>query len=303
MRPDWAKLTDASGSAANIPHAIQALAADRAEDRALARENLWSRLGAQGSRYQATPYAIPFLIDALKRVGSDERVKLLEMIAFFAIGDDQDYLFSEFIPEDLRTEVARKLRMDSSQLHAELEDWVDDAASEREKFGRQFTSEWTGGEALLEDQWIALQCYDAVGDRIGDIIDLLSVSTPGERKWLLTILGYYPEKASISKSAVLELVEGEDDAEVLATAFITLGLIGASRDGECEAILRAYLGSSVPLVQWGAAIGLGWKAERELALARILAKCVEALEETPTGVPYNMGRIDLLADAILESWQ
>ncbi|MET9251079.1 HEAT repeat domain-containing protein [Nonomuraea sp. NPDC003709] len=284
MELSWTELEDASGSAEDIPQIIQMLTAEDAEDRVRARETLWSRLVVHGTRYPATPHAIPLLIGTLRHLGPDERTELLEMIAFFAIGDDQDYLLGAFNPERLRSETTNKRHMPD--------------ADHRQEFSLQDE----GGNAEPKSKRIELQCYDAVGDQIHSVIQLLPTSSPNGRKWILAILGYYPDKSSMSAPAILDLVMREDDEVVLATALISLGLMDTAR-GDSGATLQRFLNNPVDIIRWGAAIGLGWKGAPEPELAEILVGCVESLNEIPTGVPYYMGRIDILAEEILDRWQ
>ena len=61
---DWASLKHAYGSAADVPAMIRQLAS---EDRGDALHAAYGNIFHQGTRYQATPVAIPFLIEIAER--------------------------------------------------------------------------------------------------------------------------------------------------------------------------------------------------------------------------------------------
>src|SRR5258708_17686834 len=59
---DWSSLETAYGTAEAIPGALRDLASPDEEVRATAWQTLWSELEHQGTVYQASAYAAPFLV-------------------------------------------------------------------------------------------------------------------------------------------------------------------------------------------------------------------------------------------------
>src|SRR6266487_2028486 len=69
---DWPSLETAYGTAVAIPGALRDLASPNGEVRTAAWETLWSELEHQGTVYQATAYAAPFLVAWLPEVQGEE---------------------------------------------------------------------------------------------------------------------------------------------------------------------------------------------------------------------------------------
>lgn len=70
---DWPRLETAYGTAEAIPAALRDLASPDAEIRAVAWQTLWSELEHQGTVYQATAYAAPFLVAWLPEAQGEEK--------------------------------------------------------------------------------------------------------------------------------------------------------------------------------------------------------------------------------------
>jgi hypothetical protein len=78
---DWASLSHAYGKADDVPHLLRMLASKRKKDRESALYDLFGNIWHQGTVYEATAYAVPFLIELLtspKVLGKDGILTLLE---------------------------------------------------------------------------------------------------------------------------------------------------------------------------------------------------------------------------------
>ena len=91
-RVNWARLNHAYGSAADVPDQIRALRSPDTEARAQALWQLYGNIFHQGSRFEATSYAVPFLLEILAAPGTLDRAQLLELLAAIAIGYDESWL-------------------------------------------------------------------------------------------------------------------------------------------------------------------------------------------------------------------
>ncbi len=84
---DWSQLTHAYGEAVDVPGLILALASPEQEDRDMAfemlRDNIWNR----GAVFEATAYAVPFLIQLLEHPGVEDKGRLLVFLAQLSTGD------------------------------------------------------------------------------------------------------------------------------------------------------------------------------------------------------------------------
>jgi hypothetical protein len=91
-RVRWAKLRHAYGSAEDVPHQLRAIAENtRRMDEAV--EALFSNIFHQGTVYQATTHAVPFLIELAREPKVKKRVDVramtsLVLVRFPARGDE-----------------------------------------------------------------------------------------------------------------------------------------------------------------------------------------------------------------------
>lgn len=83
----WAMLRHAYGEALDVPALLGSLTSPDADARRAARESLYSNLCHQGTRYPASPYAIPFLVRLLKDESTPDRSRVLGMITRLVTGE------------------------------------------------------------------------------------------------------------------------------------------------------------------------------------------------------------------------
>jgi hypothetical protein len=86
----WANLRHAFGAATDLPARIRALAAKDRDERQAALKELFARLVHQGSVFDATPRAVPFLFELL----ADESTPDKNWLAFLlsSIADGKGYI-------------------------------------------------------------------------------------------------------------------------------------------------------------------------------------------------------------------
>lgn len=92
----WAELEHAYGSAADVPDLIRALRAADPEIRRKARWHLYGNIFHQGTRYEASAYAAPFLLELLADPTTPERTAILGLLTSLAIGYDESWLPDAF---------------------------------------------------------------------------------------------------------------------------------------------------------------------------------------------------------------
>ncbi|MFC3897601.1 hypothetical protein ACFOWZ_39510 [Lentzea rhizosphaerae] len=89
---DWARLTHAYGPADDVPDQIRDLVSPDCERR---RKALWALNGNiyhQGTVYEATAHAVPFLLEVLTAPECDEQPQLLELLSGIVTGFDEMWL-------------------------------------------------------------------------------------------------------------------------------------------------------------------------------------------------------------------
>jgi len=82
----WAQLQDAYGSAADVPDQIRALVEEDANARNAAFESLFSNIWHQGTVYEATIHALPFLIEILRTDACPDRDSIVLLVACIIAG-------------------------------------------------------------------------------------------------------------------------------------------------------------------------------------------------------------------------
>jgi hypothetical protein len=81
---DWSKLTHAYGAAKDVPKLFGALALSDEDKRESAIYELYGNIWHQGTVYQASAYAVPFLVELLEApnvIGKDAILILLAHLA------------------------------------------------------------------------------------------------------------------------------------------------------------------------------------------------------------------------------
>jgi hypothetical protein len=82
----WAQLQDAYGSAADVPNEIRALVAEGADARNAAFKALFSNIWHQGTIYEASIHALPFLIEILRSDSCPDRNRLVLLVSCIVAG-------------------------------------------------------------------------------------------------------------------------------------------------------------------------------------------------------------------------
>lgn len=86
---DWSKINHAYGPATDVPGLIRDLASNDAEKRERALWELHGNIWHQGTVYEATAYAVPFLLELVRKEVRDK----LEILCLLAvIADGTSYL-------------------------------------------------------------------------------------------------------------------------------------------------------------------------------------------------------------------
>src|SRR5688500_11616185 len=82
----WASLTHAYGSAADVPDMIRRLRSSDDEERDEALHEAYGNIFHQGTRYTATPKAIPYIIELAARRASPGMDELLDLVTHLVAG-------------------------------------------------------------------------------------------------------------------------------------------------------------------------------------------------------------------------
>lgn len=245
---DWSQLEHAYGRAVDVPDQIRALASRDRKRRQWAMGELYGNIFHQGSRYEASAYAVPFLLELVREPTTPDRARVLGLLTSLAIGFDEAWLPDGFpvarFREDARggEEILRStppLGDGEGQIKHRFLYWN---TLDREAQNRVYA-------------YIELAAYDAVRAGVPVFVDILTApGTPAaERLAAVYALAWFPEEAHLSVPALLQAVADPEPA-VAASALVALGLVG--RDEQVGATAEAALDDPRDVVRWGAAVAL-----------------------------------------------
>lgn len=191
---DWASKSHAYGSAAEVPSWIKALQYPDTSNRSAAISQLEDNLVHQGSRWEATPLTIPFLLKLATDPLTPNREDILELLVDLAVGDPEDWQ-----PQSIN-----------------VRQW-------REQ------SQVSGNSPI---NWDFLS-YDAVRAGVPSIRALLlNDMTPRVQSWSAYLLAWFPEDASEEQhdtlNALWQIIDKKAHyASTVASAVLAVGLLSA----------------------------------------------------------------------------
>lgn len=83
---DWANLHHAYGAATDVPELLRALASPDSEVRSAAIGDLYGNIWHQGTVYQATGFAVPFLVELLTQPTVEDKTAILALLQAISCG-------------------------------------------------------------------------------------------------------------------------------------------------------------------------------------------------------------------------
>ncbi len=85
-RVDWDQLSHAYGEASDVPDLLRALASEEAEARSHALDELYGNIWHQGTVYEATAHAVPFLLELLEEPAVQAKDRIVDFLRSLATG-------------------------------------------------------------------------------------------------------------------------------------------------------------------------------------------------------------------------
>jgi hypothetical protein len=285
---DWSGLEHAYGPAEDVPAQLRDLCSEDAEARGKALHALYGNIFHQGSRYQATAAAVPFLSRMAADVSLPDRHEYLTLLAALAIGYDESHLPAGLDVTGWRRELAEFRARDPEETRAEYDAWVEAASDEGDRRVREMRRDMFDHEQHLAAAEAELAAYDAVRGQLPALFPLLADADPAVRAATAYLVAWFPEKAPDALPRLLDVLDAEPDPAVLATALVAAGLLG---DASLVSRLASFLAADEPVVRWAAATALA----RLIAAgaectesAGVLAELAAAQAEPPEpGVPFH----------------
>jgi hypothetical protein len=243
---NWASLTHAYGQATDVPELIKALMSQEYEVREKARWELYGNIFHQGTRYQATPYAVPFLLELVASEEVRERERIILYLIHLALGYEEEFLLTGFNVE--------KYRKDYKQA----------ASHFRNEIGQDFDKYGHSPKAILE-------IYDEVQKGVPLFQELLFHPDTEIKKAAIYALTWFPDHAQASIAKINELLKINSDKTIYAEAILSKGFLAKSAKMNTRGLdLEKYLGSDSRLLRVCSAISLARSPMNKAILDELL---------------------------------
>ncbi|KAJ5603689.1 hypothetical protein N7537_006645 [Penicillium hordei] len=288
---NWTSLHHAYGEATDVPNNLRALLSPNESDRSDAYEDLYSNIFHQATRYEATAYAVPYLLKILESPATPARASVINYLVDLALG-----IPSMFLPQGVDIAAWRQRAGKictpgyETEFYAEQDELLSQARDENQQKMCEYVRR-VGLERQRRNAKYELATYDAVCVGVPLFQKLLEEEDAEVRAFAAYALAWFPGEGAggrnRSSAVALQRVldrEGED-IMVLASAIIALGLLngcwkdsGAVSEGIDDLICRLheYGGRTRPsLVRFAAAVSsvrlLNYRPEDVSVLAYVLA--------------------------------
>ncbi len=254
---NWAKLGHAYGTAKDVPGQIRALRSAEAQTREKALHDLYGNIFHQGTVYEATAYAVPFLLELAADPGTPDRAEVAGLLSAIAIGYDSNWLPDTVPIAEIRATAeggeavlaAAPAPRDFEDEDSDEDEDEDDEDEDEDEDGEEEYSFYHLPEADQNKLYafFFVRAYDAVRAGVPVFLDLLCEPDSQLQAMAAYALGWFPEEAA----TILPRLTGSafDSQAAQATALVSVGLLGGRPD---PALLR----DPRPLVRWGAAVAL-----------------------------------------------
>ncbi|WP_406500062.1 hypothetical protein OG936_36640 [Streptomyces sp. NBC_00846] len=291
---DWAELGHAYGRAQDVPGQLTALCSQDEAARDGALRSLFSNIFHQGTRYSASPYAVPFVARIALAGPHAVRDGVLWLLTRLAIDWHDEYDLPRGI--DIRAWRAAAAEVSMEEALA----WYDEqiaAEPDEEKRSRirEIRAEWAAGR-LMDSRASALLSYDAVRAELPGLLGLLDDPDSAIRTRAVYLSAWFPEEAATVLPRLLDRLQVEDAVTVKATALVAVGLHG---DITLTSRLSPHLDAAEPLIRWAAATALARIGSAKGATGlgtdltgHVIAVLAAAAADTPRpDIDYNEGDI------------
>ncbi|MEU8179143.1 hypothetical protein AB0B85_31675 [Micromonospora sp. NPDC049044] len=247
---DWARLGHAYGAADDVPGQLRALVSPDPATRDEALGDLYTNVFHQGGRFEASAYAVPFLLEMLADPATPEPAAVLGLVSALAVGYDEGVLPEGFPVAEYRraAEGGREL------LAAKPPPWTGPDESEKEYVEYAYVESLSAADQGRLWAYVELATYDAVRAGVPLFRTLLGHSDPEVRTGAAYTLAWFPEEADGSVPALAGAVDAAAGPGVastpgeVATMLVASGLLGAAPDVR-------WLTDPRPVVRCAAAIG------------------------------------------------
>lgn len=290
---DWAELGHAYGRAQDVPEQLTELCGDDEVAREGAMTSLFGNIFHQGTRYSASPHAVPFLARIALAGPHAVRDRVLTLLTRLAIDWHDEYDLPGGIEIEAWRAAVAAVSLDEALAFYDEQIAAEPDEGKRNRI-RDIRAEWAAGR-LMDSRASALLSYGAVRAELSGLLSLLDDPDPVIRTRTAYLSAWFPEEAAAVLPRLLDRLRVEDSVTVTATTLVAVGLLG---DITLRAQLGPHLDASAPLVRWAAATALARVGSAEDTglgselTGRVISELTAAAADPPKpDVDYNEGDI------------
>lgn len=246
---DWAALGHAYGSAEDVPGQLRAVCGQDEGAREAAFRSLFGNIFHQGTRYSASPYAVPFLPRIAVAGPPGSRADALLLLTRLAVDWHDEY----DLPLGIDTAAWRAAAISPEENMRWYDEQIAGETDEERLKNLHEGRAYCAAGHPVDAREGALRSYDAVRAELPALLGLLGDPAPEIRTKTAYLLGWFPEEADATLPPLLVCLDGERDPACAATVLVAIGLLaGHDPDGR----LRCHLDHEHPLPRWAAATAL-----------------------------------------------
>ncbi|MFX1449534.1 MAG: hypothetical protein ACFFCM_01755 [Promethearchaeota archaeon] len=231
---EWDTLEHAYGEATDVPEQIRNLASNDPKIREQALYDLNGNILHQGTRYEASAYAVPFIFEILKEPGAGDKAELIEFLVNLALGYPDS-----FLPNG-----------------PNVQGWVDE---------HKYWVERSEKERLTfdDEEWMInlgdfIEVYRAVQKLVSNFYSFIESENDDERLWATFAVAWFREEAKSSIPKVRKVLAEEKSEKNIANAILSLSLLDSYLNDVSDVeLFKKYLVKDNPtLIKISAAIAL-----------------------------------------------
>ena len=282
---DWKSLEHAYGEASDVPDLIRSLASKDEEKRHDALWELYGNIFHQGTRYEATAYAIPFIFELIRDSNVLDKANLIKFTVDLALGYPE-----AFLPKG-----------------PNVEDWVIDA----DQLRRDEEAEDLGdvNEEWLKDMNAFIGSYKAVLKEVPTYYKCIESKNTDIKIIAIFAIAWFREEAKNSAIKIRNLIENETNENILVNSLISLSMLDSYlEDKKDEPLFRTYFSEhGSALVKMSAAIALVNILEEDIDISPIdyIFKQIPTIIDTnlsPFEFPWNDGELLGYISEVIKFW-
>jgi hypothetical protein len=250
----WERLHHAYGPAVDVPGQLRALRSPDEQLRARAHAEMRGNIYHQGTRWQASCYAVPFLVALVADPSTPERSAVMKLLRAVSVGDLRD--------SDLPLDVDQQFSASATASDDDVALLVAVLYDE----DRDMEEVPEGVDVAVDARW-RHDAYEAAALHTGTYTRLLADPDAEVAALAAELLAWFPPDDAALQALVNVPADGRHSL-VRASANLTLAYMNRDDSG-IDSRLHDQLTSELPVVRRTAAVALALRSRRALPEASI----------------------------------